>query len=557
MSEWGISNEGISTPSYSEILDYLAFRWKEEFGTRADLSSRSPEGQLFRVIAEQFSNKGLGWSEIKSQWDAIEELYYSAYVPTANGAALDHTVSYRALVRGNAQPATGILVFKGSAGETIPAGTQASTQEGTTFETRREATINRYGVVPVPAECVSEGEKGNIISGLITKSSTASVKNINDSHTFHYGSLRDYWETLQNEDSIEQFQVVKVNNIKYGTSVNKFELPVRATKDGLCALQLLILDHESGEELFRTEAQEKKLTANEVWQVRFGGENFDWLAPHLSNELRVVPVTLGYSTTPLEVALQNQTAHPAWYHASTPQDATLNMSITSQVQGAFTGGVDRESDSELRTRYLQELSKGGGSRPAALRAQLYDITSVKHAQVLENATPSDYRPGGLPPYSIEAIVWGGSNQNILEAIQMYRPAGVMTWGTHIGTIEDNYGQVSTYRFSRAEEVDIYLDIDIVTSSNFPARGAELIKDICAEVIGGEDTSGAYQAGSVGVGEVLYQSELESELHNNIQGLQSVATELGKKANNKIDGNLELGDRETAVIQPDNIFITKS
>ena len=556
MPEWGIDDEGISTPSYSQILDYFSKRWEEEFGTEADLSSRTAEGQFFRNIAESISNKGLPWSDITSIWDTIEDLYYAGYIPTASGAPLDYLVKLRNLTRRGSQPAKGTVLFSAEQGSEIESGTIVETDSGVEFETTRPVTANQYDVAPVPAIALEEGDESNVISETITQSDGYDVNNPNDAHVYHIGSIIDEWATIENDETANKYQKLGVNKLKYATNVNRIDIPLKSTSSGLYAVKTLVMDYESGEVIFETEVKEKELSEDSRWDAIFRGEGFDMLSEPVSDNIRIAPINLSYSTDDIKVALQNETTTEDWFSGVNPQPNKLVAKITSEIEGKFTGGSDRESDSELKSRYFSSLSRGGSARPASIEAELYQTDSVKHVNILENNKAIDLRPNGLPPNSIEVVVWGGSNNEILKALLRSRPAGVNTYGNIIGTIKGEFGQTHQFQFSRASEIDVYVDIDVVTDRTFPAKGGEKIKNICAQHIGGEDLNGVFHSGAIGVGETVYQSGLETKLHGEISGVKSIEAKLGREQDNIVDDDLSLEDRETSITKPGNIFINR-
>jgi len=555
MSDWGVDEQGITTPSYSEILDYFGKRWEEEFGTDADLSSRSPEGQFLRVIAESISNKGLPWSDVTSIWDGIEDVYNASFLSTASGSSLNHVATLRGLSRKGAKSSTGTVVVKGDPGQTVDAGTVVSTQSGIEFETTRPVVINRYGVGAVPAQAINEGEEGNVIAGFITEGDV-DVENTNDTHTLYLGSIVDEWSTIPKDEDTNKYHVMPVGLVKYGTNVDEFTVTFRSKTSGLYAVQLAIKDHETGDIIYKTEVQEKELGDNEEWEATFVGEGFDLLSPPISDTIRIVPMNMSYSTDDIDIGLEGDVGDSNWYHGTAAQPSALAAKIVSKVNGAFTGGRDEESDVELKNRYLNSLSRGGSTRLSAIKAELYKIDSIKHVQILENTKAIDFRPDGLPPNSIEVIVWGGSNEDILQALLNAKPAGVNTYGENIGTIADEFGQTHQFQFSRASEINVYINVNVVTTESFPANGGNMIKNICADVIGGEDLGGSFHPGRVGVGDTVYQSEVESELHSQISGIRSIQTEFGLEEGETEDQDLSMGSRETPIVKPDNIFLSR-
>lgn len=555
MTDYGLTDDGIESPAYNEIISFLAQKWKEEFGQEADLSSRAPEGHFLRTMALMFSNKGMEWSDIESLWDVALDLYYSAYVGTANGVSLDHAVDRRGLTRGSAESATGILVFSGDSGETIPLNTTATTNVGTEFITTREAEIGPHGVVSVPAKAVESGTSGNVVAGTITDTGNYQVNNPVSSHVRVLGSTKDVWEPIPNDNSLNKYQLLDPKDIKYITNLNELSLHIKSNDSGLYAFKLILMNHSSGQRVYQTETNEVTLEANTENDVSFKGQGFDLGDVKIDDNLRIAVQNQDYSVGDLDVALDDNPSSLRWHEGTTELDKSLVISLKSEVKGHFTGGKSAETDQELRTRYQKELDRGGRNRVAVIESELHEISGLKHAKVYENSTHHDKRDGGgLPPHSIEAVTWGGNKQEIMRVLLSEKSAGTNTWGERVGTITDEEGQVHRMSWSRAEEVSLYIDIRVVTGANFPADGAKRIKNICADIVGGENTDGAFQNGVIGVGETVYQSGIESALHENINGLHSVNTTLGTDPDHLTDSNVQIDAKQTAVVSPSTINI---
>lgn len=555
MPEYGLTDDGMETPSYNEIVNFLAQKWKEERGQSVDLSSRSPEGQFIRVNALMMSNTGMEWSEIESLWDVALDVYYSAYVSTATGVSLDNAVDRRGLTRKSALNAKGTVVFEGAEGSEVPINTTVQTSSGIEFVTTRSATVGPYGIVSVPVQAVESGSEGNIVENTITQSEVLSASNPTETHTRILGSNIDYWDSVDNDNSLTKYQLFNTEDAKYITNVHELSFTIQAESAGLYALRIVLLNHTSGQVIDRTETREVNLKEGEKEEITFTGQDFDLAEPGVDDTVRFAIQNHDYSVDNFKVALDSDSPYPEWHHGTASQGRALTMAVKSRVVGDFSGGRDSETDEELRTRYQKELDRGGGNRVSAMEAELYEITGVKHAEVYENETHHDLRDqGGLPPHSIEVVVWGGGKEEILKVLLSEKTAGTNTWGNRVGTITDDQGQTHTFRWSRAEEVELYINLDLVTGANFPANGAKKVRDLCAEVVGGENTEGSFLDGQIDLGGTVYQSEIESTLHEEINGLRSVSSTLGLDSDNMVDGNIDLEDRQTAIVRPDNITI---
>ena len=133
------------------------------------------------------------------------------------------------------------------------------------------------------------------------------------------------------------------------------------------------------------------------------------------------------------------------------------------------GGRDRETDTELRERYFQSLDRAGGSTTTSVRANVLEETETSDCIILENIT-MEVDGNGLPPKSLETIVFGGTNQAIANAIFEKKPGGIEPFGSITETVIDASGNSQDVGFSRATGINIYIKAELITNSDYPADG---------------------------------------------------------------------------------------
>lgn len=149
-------------------------------------------------------------------------------------------------------------------------------------------------------------------------------------------------------------------------------------------------------------------------------------------------------------------------------------SLVSNILDAEEG-TSAESDAKLRERYRSSMRLGLGSSADAVRAALMRLDGVTEVVVLENkgiTTNSD----GLPPKSLECIVRGGAVQEIADTIWLSAPAGIETYGNQANVVTDFNGDSQTVNWSRPEDVDVYITIELDVEDNFPLDGDTLVLD---------------------------------------------------------------------------------
>lgn len=141
------------------------------------------------------------------------------------------------------------------------------------------------------------------------------------------------------------------------------------------------------------------------------------------------------------------------------------------------GGRDRETDTELRERYFQSLDRAGGSTTTSVRANVLEETETSDCIILENIT-MEVDGNGLPPKSFETIVFGGTNQAIADAIFEKKPGGIEPFGSITETVTDASGNSQNVGFSRATGINIYIEAELITNSDYPADGdSQVISEI--------------------------------------------------------------------------------
>lgn len=156
-TDWGLTDAGFRRPTYAELLDALEYKARELFGTKANLTVRSPLGIFLRIYA---------WM-LNLLFTTLEDVYNSRFIDTAVGASLYNLGRAIGLRLLGAQKAVGYLTFTGEDGAEVPEGFLAETTAGMQYVTVSSGVI-RDGEVTLPATAVSSGPDGNTLEGTIT-----------------------------------------------------------------------------------------------------------------------------------------------------------------------------------------------------------------------------------------------------------------------------------------------------------------------------------------------------------------------------------------------------
>lgn len=196
-------------------------------------------------------------------------------------------------------------------------------------------------------------------------------------------------------------------------------------------------------------------------------------------------------------------------------------SVTNPNQ--IQGGKEKETDLELKQRYDKSLAKGGGSTCNAIRSELLNLKGVKDVIVRENIQLVEVN--GLPPKSINAVVLGGLDNDIFDAIYKSKAGGIQSFGNITKDFIDDNNNKITIGFDRQNNISVWIKILLTTNNNFSIDGKEKVKNLIIEHIT-----------KLGIGEDVISFELMTTIGSKINGVTNVSIE------SSVDGqNFEKAD----------------
>ena len=165
---------------------------------------------------------------------------------------------------------------------------------------------------------------------------------------------------------------------------------------------------------------------------------------------------------------------------------TLTVRLTSETGwNSITNPLDAKAGSPadtnetLRSRREAELAKAGSASVKGVRADILaiEVDGVRQVQacnVLENVREIVDPVTGLPPHSIEAIVYDSptlDNDLIAQTIFESAAGGVRKFGALLGNAVDEQSKTYPIPFSRPTEVPIWLEYDLETTSAYAGDAA--------------------------------------------------------------------------------------
>lgn len=141
-----------------------------------------------------------------------------------------------------------------------------------------------------------------------------------------------------------------------------------------------------------------------------------------------------------------------------------------------TLGQAREKDSELRARQAVSTALPSKTVLDGTAGAIASIVGVTRYKVYENDT-NEMDINTLPPHSICAVVEGGDNYTIAEAIYNKKTPGCYTYGDIEINITEEYSQVGSppIRFFRPTYKEVYVTVTVKKLKGYTTDTSERIK----------------------------------------------------------------------------------
>lgn len=205
-------------------------------------------------------------------------------------------------------------------------------------------------------------------------------------------------------------------------------------------------------------------------------------------------------------------------------------------------GSDIESDYELRKRYKASVASGGKATIDSIVSELYSVNNVQGLLLRVNFTNST-DGDGLPPKSVEAIVYKGLNQDIANALLSSVGAGIETHGDISETAEADNGQSYIMYFTRPSEVTIYIDISVTKAASYPSDGNSQVEDKVLEYIE-----------KLNINEDVVYTKIIEAVHS-ITGVEDVDITLGTSDNPTGTSNILITETEVAITSETEVDVS--
>ena len=186
------------------------------------------------------------------------------------------------------------------------------------------------------------------------------------------------------------------------------------------------------------------------------------------------------------------------------------------------------------------MDYAGGVNADSIRAALLqNVDGIMEAKVFENDT-DDVDDYGLPPHSIEAVVYGGLDSDIAQIIYKELGAGIQTTGQKVIEVITASVATKAIHFNRPHPVPVYVKVvGLSTSGDFPHDGVDQLRAAIVAYIGDNESGG------VSIGETLYHQRLPAVLYK-VPGVLDFDVLIGTDAENLQADNIPVDSRSKVV-----------
>jgi uncharacterized phage protein gp47/JayE len=221
--------------------------------------------------------------------------------------------------------------------------------------------------------------------------------------------------------------------------------------------------------------------------------------------------TPGDKQAPSETLTKIRTVIPGWTAVNNPADAT---------RGYLT-----ETDERARARRARSVAAPSQSITDGMYAAILNLENVSQVVVWENEqdTAKTMPGGSLVPHSVFAVVDGGDQDQIANAIWLRKSVGCTMMGSVARTITDAQGHDHIIRFSRPTDVDVYIEIDVTKRAGWVDGSETTIADA---IVAASEEPGAVPIGGDSNNEFAWSDVLAWIAKAGIVGYSVTAVRMG-------------------------------
>lgn len=233
----------------------------------------------------------------------------------------------------------------------------------------------------------------------------------------------------------------------------------------------------------------------------------------------------------------------------TPTYGWTNVTNT----GVVVVGAEPQTDEELHLEQQRATSNTAYRQIDAIYAGLLNVSGVEFARVYQNTgLTTDSR--GIDAKSVAAVVVGGTNEDIANSIAKKSANINSFFGSTEVDVTDIQGHVNKIKFSRPEEVeiDVEVNITITDSSQFPASTEDAKKQIKQNIVSyAQYNLQATEGFAPGVD--VIRTRLYTPV-NEVPGFKVNSLKIGKHSQGTSEADIEIAWNEVAIFKESNITV---
>lgn len=225
---YGITDSGFIKPTYETILEEILLSYESSYP-----GFKRHESNLLYIQAQSAANRE------EQFWSLLESVYYSRFVITSYGSALDLRVTDRIGKRQAPQYAKGLITIQAAAGTVIPSGTLFRRADNVQYRILQGLRIPSTAPAEAKIQCVTAGEIGNTDARTITElvTSVVGVNSVYNEDPIIDGAAEEsddglktrYYESLQDSRGSN---VPAINASLRKTGANAFKIRENRTSAG-------------------------------------------------------------------------------------------------------------------------------------------------------------------------------------------------------------------------------------------------------------------------------------------------------------------------------------
>lgn len=356
MTNFGLTRNGFTAPTYQENLDSVEDDFRSKFGNDIVLTSNSNFGILARVIA---------WRET-TMIQELQRTYYSSFYSTATESALDRLGANIGLTRKVAMPATAEIEITTDGEYLVQAGEQFETEDGIIFDllsdvvTKQQDDGTWKGTGTVEAE--ETGSITNVEAGKINTISNPDDNVLEVTNPEKAGGGQD-------DESDEEYRqrLIEDNGARPGPTENGIKSALRALPG---VRQVNIVDNDKAD----TDQYGNPPYSVHIYVL---GGNAQEIAKTIMDH-QAIGITL---TGKQHIEVADKTGEKKTVNFDFAEDKPIYVHVEVETNGAYNSENGSNLIKASVAQYINSLEMGQTIHITKMYKSIYSIQGIENATV--------------------------------------------------------------------------------------------------------------------------------------------------------------------------------